>query len=387
MALIAERLKIPGVNLRGVSWGAEHGANTDRVAEALPPATKGLEEQATGPEVDAAEWAQLLEDPLFEIRLAAVRGETTSAGPTLPLPAQTTPGQDAIAMLHGAPSRLLPIPDTEMLTSDVKTAAERIASNAQLLEDAAAGFGKATDPEFVTVLARAVAAECLGAHRSDPPSTAPASLYDRGRREQLVDAIAKGLLPAGTKGLGGWLITAARSIAAARATSAIQARRNVLTAMTLPAIADILLYQRRGTDILEIIKAEIDHAERPIVALGHSLGGIMLVDLLSTVKPPTVDLLITIGSQAPLFFLVDALGTLRPSAKQAPFTPWLNIYDRNDFLSYCAQRVFAGTQRIWDREVISGVPFPESHSAYFLQDRTYELIRDFWPTAQVGGGP
>lgn len=85
--------KIPGVNLRGVSWGAEHGANTDRVAEALPPATKGLEEQATGPEVDAAEWAQLLEDPLFEIRLAAVRGETTSAGPTLPLPAQTTPGQ------------------------------------------------------------------------------------------------------------------------------------------------------------------------------------------------------------------------------------------------------------------------------------------------------
>jgi hypothetical protein len=62
-----------------------------------------------------------------------------------------------------------------------------------------------------------------------------------------------------------------------------------------------------------------------------------------------------------------------------PFTPWLNIYNRQDFLSFVAGRVFQGVSGITDEEVDPGVPFPESHSAYWYSNRVYELIRRHWP--------
>jgi hypothetical protein len=94
---------------------------------------------------------------------------------------------------------------------------------------------------------------------------------------------------------------------------------------------------------------------------------------------------VTIGSQSPLFFVIDALETLRPGEQRRPFAPWINIYDRNDLLSYLAGRVFAGIKEtgikeICDIEICAGVPFPEAHSAYFYQDETYSLLRDRWPT-------
>ena len=69
----------------------------------------------------------------------------------------------------------------------------------------------------------------------------------------------------------------------------------------------------------------------------------MLVDLLSSGSAPAVDGLVTVGSQAPLFYAIDALEHLRPGAGPEPFTPWLNIYNEADLLSFCAERVFPGT--------------------------------------------
>ena len=57
-------------------------------------------------------------------------------------------------------------------------------------------------------------------------------------------------------------------------------RREGLMAGAGPGIGDILLYQRRGVTIVSAIESEIlKHAANggPLVALGHSLGGIMLV--------------------------------------------------------------------------------------------------------------
>ena len=42
----------------------------------------------------------------------------------------------------------------------------------------------------------------------------------------------------------------------------------------------------------------------------------------------------------------------------APFTPWLNIYNEADLLSFCAERVFPGTGGIRDVAVDAGVRFP-----------------------------
>ena len=107
----------------------------------------------------------------------------------------------------------------------------------------------------------------------------------------------------------------------------------------------------------------------------------MLVDLLSRPDAPPVDLLVTAGSQAPMLYAIDSLERLRRGDVQArPFTPWLNIYNRRDFLSFVAARIFPGVSSIRDEEVDPGVPFPESHSAYWYHDRVYQLIRDAWPS-------
>jgi pimeloyl-ACP methyl ester carboxylesterase len=156
-----------------------------------------------------------------------------------------------------------------------------------------------------------------------------------------------------------------------------------------PGIGDTLLYQRRGDDILAAIEkkiVELSADSAKLVVLGHSLGGIMLVDLLSRQRPAgrlKVSKLITVGSQSPMLLKFDALGSMRrkgPFSPEAPFTPWLNVFDRNDFLSFCGSRAFPGIAAgIDDFEVASGVPFPDAHSAYFSLDTLYTKIAATWP--------
>ena len=90
----------------------------------------------------------------------------------------------------------------------------------------------------------------------------------------------------------------------------------------------------------------------------------MLVDLLSQPHPPCADVLVTVGSQAPLFYAIDALANLRPGGAIAPFSPRVNIYNPHDMLSFCAQSIFEGAADIVDHPVDPGVPFPEAHGAY-----------------------
>jgi hypothetical protein len=93
-------------------------------------------------------------------------------------------------------------------------------------------------------------------------------------------------------------------------------------------------------------------------------------------SPLRVDLLVTVGSQAPYLYLLDALDSLRPD-NAVPFQPWLNIYDDEDFFSFCARGVFdKSNAQIFDESVDTRVPFPMSHSAYWNVDRTWELIRN-----------
>jgi len=56
----------------------------------------------------------------------------------------------------------------------------------------------------------------------------------------------------------------------------------------------------------------------------------------------------------------------------AHFPRWINIYDRNDMLSYTAQQVFGN--RVQDLEIHSGQPFPTAHGAYWLNKGTWDHI-------------
>ena len=154
-------------------------------------------------------------------------------------------------------------------------------------------------------------------------------------------------------------------------------RRGAFSDAAYPIAGDIMLYQARGEAIRARIRDHILAAAEPVHLLAHSLGGVACVDLLATEALP-VQQLITVGSQAPFLYEINALPCL-PFGHPLPASlpPWLNIYDRRDFLSYIGASVFPG--RIVDRCVDNRQAFPASHSAYWWNSEVWEAIRSTLP--------
>jgi hypothetical protein len=134
--------------------------------------------------------------------------------------------------------------------------------------------------------------------------------------------------------------------------------------------ADIVLYQRAGDRIRKVVADKLTEALArggPVVALGNSLGGIILVDLLAQPDSPKPTLLVTVGSQAPLLATFGALEPLERNGQLRPFTPWLNVFDRRDLLGFVASRVWPDPG-ITDHEVNLGVGFPDAHGGAYLNN-------------------
>ncbi|MFD0345706.1 hypothetical protein ACFQ0M_05705 [Kitasatospora aburaviensis] len=127
--------------------------------------------------------------------------------------------------------------------------------------------------------------------------------------------------------------------------------------------------------------------------IGHSLGGIALVDCLALAAargeaPAGLRLLVTVGSQAPFLHELGALNGLEPGAAlPAGFPAWLNVYDPGDVLGYRAAPVFPGDPRVTDHEVSSRQPFPYCHSAYFKLPALYDRIAAALDGAAPAAGP
>ena len=139
-----------------------------------------------------------------------------------------------------------------------------------------------------------------------------------------------------------------------------------------------MLYLARGQGIRDFIAREIAAAEGPVVCLAHSLGGVAAVDLFVSRHLPSIRLLITVASQAPYLYEINALPTLEFGQALPPSVPqWINIYDRRDLLGYAGEGVFPG--RVEDRVVDNRVPFPRSHSAYFGNDDFYAILNEVLP--------
>jgi hypothetical protein len=383
-----EKSKLDGVAVVAPAWGPRLGVPVDRIARVLPQQARdlaeagrdlteeawSLEPPVEDQDVVAAMWALLVDDPLFELRLVA----------------QAAPGGDnqadvaAVAMLQGLASAPVELQGTGIDQPEVAEAAQAV-SAAPETSEAARAAGDATDPDLVEAMARAVVATILATHALDPPGTEPTVAVNAAVRDQLVDRIADQLV-VGDRGLvTDWIKDKAVGFAKRKATALATNRREGLMAASIPGIVDILYYQRRGDQVRQFVGEQLTGLERPVVAVGHSLGGIILVDLLTQEQAPVVDRLITVGSQSPLFFAIDALDRHRPGQQvPLPFTPWLNIYNRNDLLSFLATGVFPGVDGIADVEVDAGVPFPESHSAYWQLDSVFEAIKAAWPTDPVG---
>jgi hypothetical protein len=171
----------------------------------------------------------------------------------------------------------------------------------------------------------------------------------------------------------GWVGDRIKRVVLKIGTDKVARKRGVISDAAYPATGDILLYQARGKGIRDFIEKAICDVVHPVVVLAHSLGGIACVDLMVEKKLENVVKLITVGSQAPLLYEMNALCKLKYGDPLPPsFPEWINFYDKYDFLSYTGAKLFP--DRMKDILVDNGQPFPTSHSAYWRNPEVWKAI-------------
>jgi hypothetical protein len=146
---------------------------------------------------------------------------------------------------------------------------------------------------------------------------------------------------------------------------------------------DVLVYQRHRREIQERVRATIDEvnpalgrdSEHAVRVIGHSLGGVIAVDIATADKPLWIRSLVTFGSQSPFFHVCDPRGgQLRPYADgtlvQLPpsLDAWTNLWEPLDVLAFIAAKVF----RMHDGSTPIDLPISHlassglwTHSAYW----------------------
>ncbi|MFE3763075.1 hypothetical protein ACFXPI_15070 [Streptomyces sp. NPDC059104] len=449
-ALVREGLtaRFPGSAVESCFWGERFGASLGAGGRSVPglrTGYDGAEDAEAAEAAEVAEWGLLLADPLCELRVLAEAGWDTAraadatGGPEddddpfampgvraagarvlerlerlerldrpdrldRPAPSHPTdaPGRRAGSPVDpgaGAPvgpdgpaapgaagaDELASLLRGTGLAPGFRAALETVARSE---EAARAGERATAEPEareLATALARAVTAAALASAAAGADADCTAA-----ERDRLVELLTARL--GGDARVPGARAAAVLGRLAMRVTTQplLNARRGALTVGATPALGDILRYQARGAGLRSFLHERIIAVPGPTVLIGHSLGGIALVDLLAleaaTGGPvPGAELLVTVGSQAPYLHELGALTALAPgSALPYGFPRWLNVYDRQDVLSYLAAPVFPGDPRVTDHEVSSRQPFPASHSAYWKQRSLYERIEQAVNEAGIG---
>lgn len=120
------------------------------------------------------------------------------------------------------------------------------------------------------------------------------------------------------------------------------------------ALGDILVYQRHRDDIHARVReviAAVDPAlgrtaENPVDVIGHSLGGVIAVDIATSDDPLWVRRLVTFGSQSSFFHVCDPRGgRINPYGGEPVVLPesigaWMNLWEPLDPLAFVAAPVF-----------------------------------------------
>lgn len=367
-----ERMGCDKVRVEGCLWGDSLGS---RPAVLSVPEYRRSGGAVTGLEPKENDkvllWEMLGYDPLFELRGLALE----PANPA------------ALIDINGFKLRVEALPAKPELAEPLakaglgetfQKAIDYVLKEGELdrVLSAASSAGQCRVP-----VAHAVMAAAIDLSTREPP---PRAATDPPLRDALVQAVADAILPPDKAPPLEWAVNALFGTAKRLgAMHLVRRQRGRLTDLASAPIADILLYQVRGAKIRkEIYKAvkKVKGADRSVVLLGHSLGGIVCVDLLVMQPLPEVELLVTVGSQAPFLYECNALKSRR-RGDPLPATfvrRWVNVYDPRDFLSYTAQGVFpatpGGPPPVADRLVDNGLAFPDAHSGYWDNDETWAVI-------------
>ena len=353
----------PEARLIPCVWGDDLGAS-------LPPDlvsfwTDGSCSGDAGVSVDSLEstalWSFLDDDPLFEVRIIASAGRPRSSGPAGGAPA----GADLVNRTRALPNvvELLALLSESGLAEAFPGAVDAVLDN-RATKDALSRAGELPG-EIGAVLARAlVAATMRRAGHADQPIP-----LDGARVAALVEKITvligpRTLVPGAR--LGRYVVTGL-------ANQWAQRRKAMLTVGVTPYAGDVARYLVHGDELRARIRAAISAAPPPVVLVGHSLGGVACLDLLTEPAVPAVRALVTVGSQAAYLHGIDALPSRRQRERlPAGFPRWLNVYDRQDLLSFAAEMAFPGL--VADRRVDNRAPFPRAHSAYFCNPEVHAVL-------------
>ncbi|NER96139.1 MAG: hypothetical protein F6J86_20230, partial [Symploca sp. SIO1B1] len=347
----------PDVQIAPCFWGEDFGAKLHSQGASIPlfDTTLALGEEEEEPELVL--WEQLYRNPLYELQLLSVKprdeGDTNFF--------EESPGEQLQSRLESLIlSESLQAKLEEAGIAEVFDSARQLIVNSEAYRQAMAA---ASEPlgEYCDALSRGIVAQAMAC--CEEKFLYPPVLTDAKLRDEVVQLLSSALGDADL-GIGSWVGEKLLQLAMPTVTAQVQKKRGVITSNVSPMSGDILLYLSRGEGIRGFIKETIEPLEPPVVLLAHSLGGIACVDLLVQESLPQVKLLVTVGSQAPFLYEINALHSL-PYGEPLPdyFPDWLNIYDLRDFLSYIGANVFPN--KVQDILVDNQQPFARSHSAYW----------------------
>ncbi|WP_193198544.1 hypothetical protein [Nostoc sp. MG11] len=354
----------PDIKVAPCLWG-ELGAkfNDNRASVPLEDATLALSQGEE--DADIVLWGQLYRDPLYELRLLSLK-PIESGNPFGEEPGDVL--QSRVASL--TPTSQLQAKLQEAGIAEVFEPAREAVIHSEPYHQALLTVSESDLSEYYAPIARAVVAQAM--FISELQEKFPPILTDAQLRDHVVELLTLALGDV-ELGLGSWLLKPLVELAQHSGTNYVRGNRLELTDKISPMPGDILLYQTRGEKIRVFIQQQIAQAEPPVVLLAHSLGGIACVDLLVQQQLSGVELLVTVGSQAPFLYEINALHSLEyGQLLPEHFPQWLNIYDLRDFLSYVGNRIFS--DRVQDVVVDSRQPFPRSHGAYWTNAKTWEAI-------------
>ncbi|HEX8306298.1 MAG TPA: hypothetical protein VF612_15595 [Jatrophihabitans sp.] len=350
--------------VRGVPWGDRYGAPSGAGSRTTPryQATHGGRRLPTEQEKLAGLWAVLYTYPWFELELAAHADQQDADEGYDDSPQQL---YEQIAGFQATPALTARLADLG-LTEAFQSALTDIISCQEFFD---AINNEANDLfELRRLVARAVVARALIVQ-----SSGPWTWIEPADRDELASRLTTEL---GVE-MGVWDAMAGKSkqLGWRLAESWWQSQRGAFTDTTSPLAGDILRFLARGDEMRSYLARQIRAVTPPVVLLGHSLGGIMCVDLLCRKPVGGVRALITVGSQAPMLHELGALPALAAEAAlPEDFPPWLNVYDERDILSYLAAPIFDDAI---DFEIASGQPFPASHSSYWTAPLFWRRLVEF----------
>lgn len=361
--------ELPDVKVIGCSWGNSLGAKLNANGASIPlyDTTKSAKVEV---EFEIIRWLQLYQDPLYELKLLTLQEETTEGDDDF--------GEDNLKQkLDDNVQRFTPsdelnsqLQEAGIFTIFDKSRKNVVKSDAYL--ESLKRISESNITEHRDAIARAIIAEAIAICQTSQPS--PRIIIDADLRDKIVQLLADELYKSDF-GIGDWLTKQVKKLAADKVTEKIKNRRGSLTDHTTPMVGDILLYQGNGQAIRDFIETYIQEAKDDVVIIAHSLGGIACVDLLVQKQIEKVKLLVTVGSQAPYFYEINALQSLKYGEslpKPPKFPSWLNIYDLNDFLSYIGGNIFPN--QVQDILVDNKQPFPQSHGAYWTNKGMWKAI-------------